>query len=161
PAFTGLGAPHWDPHARGTLVGVTRGTTAAHVARAALEGIACQVADLLQAMVEDAGVAIPELRVDGGAAMNDLLLQMQADIAGVPVARPKVSEVTALGAARLAGLAVGVHTSPEALAAGWHAERVFAPSPDRAGLATALRRRWARAVERAKAWVEEDAEPPS
>src|SRR6185295_13227815 len=108
PAFTGLGAPHWDPYARGTLVGITRGTTAAHIARAALEGIAYQVVDVLAAMEADSGVPITELRVDGGATANNLLMQLQADLAGVPVVRPRVQETTALGAAYLAGLAVGV-----------------------------------------------------
>ena len=150
PAFTGLGAPHWDPHARGALVGITRGTTAAHLARATLEGIAHQVADVLTAMEGDAGVAVSELRVDGGAAENDLLMQMQADLGGVPVARPTVRETTALGAAYLAGLAVGVWKSPDDLAARWQMERVFEPADrDRAAEMRAL---WAKAVERAKGW---------
>jgi glycerol kinase len=108
PAFAGLGAPHWDPYARGALVGLTRATTAAHVARAALEGIAFQVADLLDAMRADSGADVSELRVDGGAARNNLLLQFQADVLGVPVVRPAMTETTALGAAYLAGLAVGL-----------------------------------------------------
>ena len=119
PAFAGLGAPHWDPYARGTIVGITRGTTAAHIARAALESIAFQVADLLEAVRDDAGIDLAELRVDGGAAANDALLQFQADLLGVPVVRPKVTETTALGAAYLAGLAVGFWDSTDALARHW------------------------------------------
>src|SRR5207247_2565139 len=107
PAFAGLGAPHWDPYARGLLAGITRGTTAAHIARAALEGIAFQVADVLDVMQKDSGIPIQELRVDGGASANNLLMQIQADLLGVPVVRPKVTETTALGAAYLAGLAAG------------------------------------------------------
>src|SRR5262249_45924740 len=107
PAFAGLGAPHWDQYARGTIVGLTRGSTKAHLARAALEAITFQVADVLEAMEKDSGVKLKELRVDGGAAKNDLLMQLQADVLGVPVVRPSVLETTALGAAYLAGLAVG------------------------------------------------------
>jgi glycerol kinase len=152
PAFTGLGAPHWDPYARGALVGITRGTTAAHLARAALEGIAHQVADVLAAMEGDSGVAVSELRVDGGAADNDLLMQMQADLGGVPVARPTVRETTALGAAYLAGLAVGVWRSPEDVGSHWQMERVFEPTKDVEKTAE-MRALWAKAVERAKGWV--------
>ncbi len=151
PAFTGLGAPHWDPYARGALVGITRGTTAGHLARAALEGIAFQVADVLAAMEADAGVPVAELRVDGGAAVNDLLMQLQADLAGVPVVRPRVQETTALGAAYLAGLATGVWKDTGDIAAHWRVERTFEPVLDRAR-AAALRSRWSRAVERAKGW---------
>jgi len=151
PAFTGLGAPHWDPYARGALLGITRGTTAAHLARAALEGIAHQVADVLAAMEGDSGVAVSELRVDGGAADNDLLMQMQADLGGVPVARPTVRETTALGAAYLAGLAVGVWKSPEDVQAHWQMERMFEPAKDTRKTA-GMRARWAKAVERAKGW---------
>ena len=154
PAFTGLGAPHWDPHARGALLGITRGTTAGHLARAALEGIAFQVADLLTAMEADAGVPLAELRVDGGAAANNLLLQLQADLMGVPVARPALLETTALGAAFLAGLAVGLFRDLDDLAARWRAERVFTPAMDH-GRAGEMRARWARAVERAKGWERE------
>ncbi len=153
PAFTGLGAPHWDPYARGTLVGITRGTTAAHIARAALEAIAFQVADVLDAMAADAGVPIAELRVDGGAAVNDLLMQLQADLAGVPVIRPRVRETTALGAAYLAGLAGGVWKDTGEIAARWQLERTFVPALDPAH-AAARRARWNRAVERAKGWEE-------
>lgn len=112
PAFTGLGAPHWDPTARGVIVGISRGTKAAHIARATLEGIAHQVADLMQAMTADAGTALDVLRVDGGASASDMLMQMQADLLGVPVERPKVVESTAQGAAFMAGLAVGVWSDP-------------------------------------------------
>jgi len=152
PAFTGLGAPHWDPYARGALLGITRGTTAAHIARAALEGIAHQVADVLAAMEGDSGVAVSELRVDGGAADNDLLMQMQADLGGVPVARPTVRETTALGAAYLAGLAVGVWKSPEDVASHWQMERVFEPTKDVEKTAE-MRALWTKAVERAKGWA--------
>jgi glycerol kinase len=151
PAFTGLGAPHWDPHARGTLLGITRGTTAGHIARAALEGIAFQVADVLTAMEADSGVPLAELRVDGGAAANDLLMQLQADLIGVPVTRPANLETTALGAAYLAGLAVGVWKDLDDVAGRWRVERVFEPRLDR-GRADQMRERWARAVERAKGW---------
>jgi glycerol kinase len=146
PAFTGLGAPHWDPYARGALLGITRGTTAGHLARAALEGIAFQVADVLAAMAADSGVPVAELRVDGGAAANDLLMQMQADLAGVPVVRPHV-------AAYLAGLAVGVWQSPADIAARWQVERRFEPRLDPAAAAE-RRDQWRRAVERAKGWEE-------
>lgn len=151
PAFTGLGAPHWDPYARGALLGITRGTTAAHIARAALEGIAFQVADVLSAMEADSGVPVAELRVDGGAAANNLLMQLQADITGVPVVRAKVQETTALGAAYLAGLAVGVWKGTEEITARWQAERRFEPAMD-PDQAARLRERWSRAVERAKGW---------
>ena len=156
PAFTGLGAPHWDAYARGALLGITRGTTAAHLARAALEGIAYQVADVLAAMEADSGVPITELRVDGGATANNLLMQLQADLAGVPVVRPRVQETTALGAAYLAGLAVGVWKDTDEIAARWQIERTFEPALG-ADEAAAMRARWNRAVERAKAW--EEAEP--
>ncbi|MEO0963738.1 MAG: glycerol kinase GlpK [Planctomycetota bacterium] len=151
PALTGLGAPHWDPYARGMIVGITRGTTDAHIARAALEGIAYKVADLVSAMQQDAGEPMTELRVDGGAAANDLLMQIQADFLGVPVVRPTVLETTALGAAYLAGLAVGVWESVEAIEANWRVDRRFEPAmPD--AEAAALRSRWQEAVERAKRW---------
>jgi glycerol kinase len=156
PAFTGLGAPHWDPYARGALVGLTRGATAGHVARAALEGIAYQVADLLDAMRADAGRPPQELRVDGGASRSDLLMQFQADLTGVPVVRPAVTETTALGAAYLAGLAVGYWKGTSEIAAQYRVERRFEPKlpPDRA---REMRQRWGRAVERAKAWAGPDA----
>ncbi len=127
PAFAGLGAPHWDPHARGTITGLSRGSTAAHIARAALESIAFQTADVLDAMHADAGFTLKEMRADGGAAVNDLLLQFQADVIGVPVVRPAVTETTALGAAYLAGLAVGLWKNEAEIAAQWKAERTFEP----------------------------------
>ena len=153
PAFAGLGAPHWDPFARGTIVGITRGTTAAHIARAALESIALQVADLVDAMSADSGLALSELRVDGGAAANNMLMQLQADILGAPVVRPAVTETTALGAAYLAGLAVGVWPSADALTGQWQMDRRFDPTMD-ASQARHLRERWHKAVERAKGWEE-------
>ena len=151
PAFTGLGAPHWDAHARGTIVGLTRGSTGAHVARAALESIALQSADVLDAMQADSGQPLRELRVDGGATANDLLMQFQADLLGVPVVRPEVTETTALGAAYLAGLAAGFWPSPAEVARNWKVGRRFehAMSRDRAA---GVRARWSRAVERAKDW---------
>jgi len=151
PAFAGLGAPHWDPYARGTMVGITRGTTAGHIARAALESIAFQVADLLDAMAADAKIPLKELRVDGGAATNDTLMQFQADLLGVPVVRPAVTETTALGAAYLAGLAVGYWPSADAITGQWRVERRFEPAmpPKRAA---ALRERWTAALQRSKRW---------
>ena len=151
PAFAGLGAPHWDSYARGTLVGLTRGTTRAHIARAALEGIAFQVADVLDAMKQDSGVAIKELRVDGGAAANDMLMQFQADIIGVPVVRPKVIETTALGAAYLAGLSSGFWKNIDEISQVWQTERVFKPSMPTQEVAT-RRRRWTAALDRARDW---------
>jgi glycerol kinase len=151
PAFAGLGAPHWDPYARGAIVGITRGTTAAHIARAALESIAYQVADLLDAMKKDAGIPLAELRVDGGAAANDTLMQFQADLLGVPVVRPAVTETTALGAAYLAGLAIGFWSSAQEIGGQWRVERRFEPRMAPAA-AAALRTRWSAALERAKAW---------
>ncbi len=151
PAFAGLGAPYWDPYARGTITGLTRGSTAAHIARAALEGIAHQVSDVLQAMKEDSGVEISQLRVDGGAARNELLLQFQADLLGIPIVRPKVAESTAFGAAALAGLAVGVWKSPEEVARTWNIDREYHPEMPAARVAL-LRSRWAEAVKRARAW---------
>jgi glycerol kinase len=151
PAFAGLGAPHWDPYARGTLLGMTRGTTAAHIARAAVEAIAYQSAELLAAMQKDAAIPVAEIRADGGAARNDMLMQFQADLLGVPVLRPRVTETTALGAAYLAGLAVGFWDSKEEIAAQWQCERRFEPAMS-ADRRAALLARWARAVERAKGW---------
>jgi glycerol kinase len=151
PAFAGLGAPHWDPYARGALVGITRGTTAAHLARAALEGIAFQVADLLDAMRADAGIQLAELRVDGGAAMNNLLMQFQADLLGVPVVRPAVTETTALGAAYLAGLAIGFWKNPQEVVSQWKVERRFEPEMPSSQVRQ-LREQWRRALERARNW---------
>lgn len=151
PAFTGLGTPYWDPYARGSMQGLTRGTTKAHIARAALESIAFQTADVLAAMQKDAHIPIHELRVDGGAASNNLLLQFQANILNVPVVRPKVTETTALGAAYLAGLATGFWADRAELSALWQIERTFLPamSDDRRGH---LASRWHSAVERAMSW---------
>jgi len=151
PAFAGLGSPHWDPYARGAIVGLTRGASAGHVARAALESIAYQTADLLAAMEADSGIRLKELRVDGGATRNDMLMQFQADVLGVPVVRPRIYETTALGAAYLAGLGVGYWKSADELAAQWQAERVFKPEMDR-GRAGALLASWRKAVERSKDW---------
>ena len=153
PAFAGLGAPHWDQYARGTIVGLTRGTTKAHLARAALEGIALQVMDVLKAMEADAGIKLKELRVDGGASANDLLMQLQADLLNVPVVRPTVAETTALGAAYLAGLAVGYWTSQADIARQWQADERFTPRIKPAAR-NRIARGWARALTRAKAWEE-------
>ena len=152
PAFAGLGAPHWDAYARGSIFGLTRGATAAHLARAALESIAFQSADVLDAMQKDAGITLSELRVDGGATANNLLMQFQADILGVPVVRPQVLETTALGAAYLAGLAVGYWKSTDDIAANWRVDRRFEPRMAAARVAE-LRGGWEKAVERAKGWA--------
>jgi glycerol kinase len=151
PAFVGLGAPHWDSYARGSIFGLTRGTTAGHLARAAVESIAYQVADLLDAMQKDTGNPVEELRVDGGAAANDDLMQFQSDILGAPVIRPAVTETTALGAAYLAGLGVGLwsHISGLAESATAAKETRFEPLLP-ASQAAALRERWNEAVSRAK-----------
>ena len=153
PAFVGLGAPHWDPHARGALVGLSRGTGLPQIARATIESIAYQVRDVLEAMDGDAGRAQRPLRVDGGAAANDTLLQFQADILGVPVERPVVSETTALGAGYLAGLAVGFWRDQADVAANWALDRRFDPGMD-GRRRERLLRGWRRAVERALAWAE-------
>jgi glycerol kinase len=153
PAFTGLGTPHWDAYARGAILGLTRGSTSAHIARATLESIALQTVDVLDAMREDSGIALTELRVDGGASTNDLLMQIQADLAGIPVVRTRIAETTALGAAYLAGLGAGVWNAAT-IDAQWQADCVFEPrmasSQREAMLAT-----WRRAVERAKGWARE------
>jgi len=151
PAFAGLGAPHWDSYARGAIFGLTRGASAAHIARAALEAIAFQNVDVLAAMQKDANITLTELRVDGGATANNLLMQFQADILGVPVVRPKVLETTALGAGYLAGLAVGYWKDSADVAANWKVERVFEPAMDR-GRVQQLLAGWNKAVERAKHW---------
>jgi glycerol kinase len=153
PAFAGLGAPHWDPFARGAIVGLTRGSNRAHIARAAIEAIAFQSADLLEAMQNDAGAPLTELRVDGGAAANDLLMQFQADLLGVPVLRPRVLESTALGAAHLAGLAIGLWNTPEDMAAQRQIEHRFTPQ---IGRWDAIERtaRWREAVRRSLKWEE-------
>ena len=153
PAFVGLGAPYWDAYARGTIVGLTRGTDRRHLARAALEAICYQSRDLLEAMTADAGVRLSALRADGGAAANNLLMQLQADLVGVPVQRPAVTETTALGAAYLAGLAVGYWSGLDEIAAQWRADAEFSPSLP-AGQRDALYAGWRRAVERAKGWAQ-------
>ena len=152
PAFAGLGTPDWDGYARGTLVGMTRGTTRAHVARAALEAIALQSADVFGAMSRDARIPLRELRVDGGASRNNLLMQLQADFLGVPVVRPQVTETTALGAAYLAGLATGFWSGADAIAGQWVAERRFEPRLAEGARAAKLAR-WREAVERSKGWA--------
>lgn len=154
PAFTGLGAPHWDPYARGAVLGLTRGSSKAHVARATLEGIAFQVTDLIEAMEEDSGIEITRLQADGGAAANDLLMQIQADLIGCRVARPAVLETTALGAAFLAGLATGYWKSMEEIASLWAESSCFEDQSDGEQRQKRMLR-WTRAIDRAKAWEEE------
>ena len=154
PAFAGLGAPHWDPYARGTILGLTRGTGAAHIARAALEGIAFQVADVVRAMESDSGIPLTELRVDGGASRNDLLMQFQADLLGVPVVRPEITETTALGAAYLAGLAVGFWNGRSELAAQWTEGARFEPTMERKRREQLLGH-WHDALQRSRDWAEE------
>jgi len=151
PAFTGLGAPYWDPNARGAMIGLTRGTTRAHIARAALESIAFQSAELLEAMQKDAGQSLMELRVDGGAAANDLLMQFQADLLGVAVVRPKVTETTALGAAYLAGLTTALWKSRDELAAHWKVDKRFEPRMERQEAEQRMKR-WREAVGRSRNW---------
>jgi glycerol kinase len=152
PAFTGLGTPHWDSYARGTLVGMTRGTTSAHIARSALESIALQSADVFDAMRADSGIALKELRVDGGACTNNLLMQMQADFLGVSVVRPKVTETTALGAAYLAGLATGFWKDAAEISAQWQMDRRFEPQMKSNERRKKLAR-WREAVERSRGWA--------
>ncbi|MCL4790197.1 MAG: glycerol kinase GlpK [Verrucomicrobia bacterium] len=151
PAFAGLGAPHWDQYARGAILGLTRGTTRAHLARAALEGIAYQVHDVLRAMESDAKIRLRELRVDGGACANNVLMQFQADVLGVPVVRPRVAETTALGAAYLAGLGVGFWKDQREIAAQWQADRQFVPAA-KASVRKKLLAGWNKALHRAKRW---------
>ena len=153
PAFAGLGAPHWDPWARGLIAGLTRGSHSGHIARAALESIAYQVADVLEAMKLDSGIRISSLRVDGGAAVNNPLMQFQADLLGVPVSRPAVFETTALGAAGLAGLATGVWKSSEDLTRQWKIDRIFEPQLKKSQV-DALKAGWNKALERSRAWAE-------
>jgi glycerol kinase len=153
PAFAGLGAPYWDQYARGIIAGITRGTNAAHVARAALEGIAFQVADVLEVMKQDSGIPMNGLRVDGGASANNLLMQFQADILQVPVVRPKVIETTALGAAFLAGLAVGFWKDRAEVSRGWQVDRIFEPQMSLDESAH-RRSRWNEALRRAREWEE-------
>jgi glycerol kinase len=155
PAFAGLGAPHWDPYARGSLLGLTRGTSRAHIARAALEGIALQATDVLEAMQADSGLPLAQLRVDGGAAANNMLMQIQSDVLGIEVVRPKNAEATVLGAAYLAGLAVGYWPDKDAISRQWQMDRVFKPameSRDREKVRTT----WRRALERARDWAREE-----
>jgi len=153
PAFAGLGAPHWNQHARGTLVGLTRGSTAAHIARAALDSIAFQTLEVLQAMQADSGISIKELRVDGGATANNLLLQFQADLLGTRVVRPKITETTALGAAYLAGLAVGFWKNVADIEHQWKPDRAFLPAMPQEKIHT-LVHGWKRAVDAAIRWTE-------
>lgn len=150
PALTGLGAPHWDQYARGAILGLSRGIKAGHIARAALEGIAFQTMDVVDAMLLDAGVELKELRVDGGASRNDLLMQFQSDLLGVDVIRPQTAETTALGAAYLAGLAVGFWDSLHEINRQWHVEKVFTPQIN-SEMAT-YKKKWVDAVERSKGW---------
>jgi len=154
PAFAGLGAPYWNGHARGTITGITRGTTAAHIARACLESIAFQTMDVLQAMYADSGVTIKELRVDGGATVNDLLMQFQSDLLGTPVIRPKITETTALGAAYFAGLAVGYWQSLEEIQQQWQADTIFQPNATEAQC-NQWSREWQRAIRAAQAWADD------
>jgi glycerol kinase len=155
PAFAGLGAPHWDPYARGAIVGLTRGTSRAHIARAALEGIALQATDVLEAMQADSNLPLAQLRVDGGAAANNMLMQIQSDVLGIEVVRPKNAEATVLGAAYLAGLAVGYWPDKDAIASQWQMDRIFKPEmtdDDR----RKVRNTWRRALERAGEWTREE-----
>ena len=152
PAFAGLGAPHWDQHARGTIVGITRGTTSAHIARAALESIALQTMDVLTAMQADAGAPIKELRVDGGATANDLLLQIQANVLQATVIRPEITETTAIGAAYLAGLAVGYWKNIDEIKKQWKLNKSFSPDSSNT---TQLTKGWQKAIRAARAWAEE------
>lgn len=155
PAFVGLGAPYWDMYARGTIVGLTRGANRNHIVRATLESIAYQTRDVLQAMQDDSGITLRALKVDGGAVVNNFLMQFQADILGVPVERPQVAETTALGAAFLAGLAVGFWKSKEEIAAQYGVDQTFIPS-----MAAEVRQTryagWTKAVQRARAWAEDN-----
>jgi glycerol kinase len=151
PAFTGLGAPHWDPYAGGLLIGLGRGTQRGHIARAALESIALQVMDVLDAIQKDSPTPLLELRVDGGAAANDLLMHIQADLLGVPVTRPPCLETTALGAAYLAGLAVGYWSSMEEIKELQGEPAVFLPRESKMGMASIIKN-WRRALERSTGW---------
>ena len=153
PAFTGLGAPYWDPYARGAILGLTRGTTVAHIARAAIEGIAYQVTDVLQAMESDAGIKIEQLRVDGGAVVDNLLMQFQADMLGVRTIRPLLAESTALGAAFLAGLAIKFWKDEEEISSHWKVDREFLPQMPIEKVQK-LRSRWKKAVDCARNWEE-------
>ena len=153
PAFTGLGAPYWNQHAQGTILGITRGTTDAHIAKAAIESIAFQSMDLMKSMQADAGLPIKEVRVDGGATVNNQLMQFQSDILGTDVIRPQVTETTALGAAYLAGLAVGFWKSIDELQQYWQKDKIFSPSMKKETVDD-LQKNWKRAVKAAQAWAE-------
>jgi glycerol kinase len=155
PAFAGLGAPYWNGHARGTITGITRGTTAAHIARACLESIAFQTMDVLNAMHADAEIAIQELRVDGGATVNNLLMQFQSDLLGTSVVRPKITETTALGAAYLAGLAVGYWQNIEEIQQQWQADIRFQPLSNEEQRHQ-WSRQWQRAIRAAQAWANDE-----
>jgi glycerol kinase len=155
PAFVGLGAPHWDPYARGAILGITRGTTRAHIARATLEAIAFQTRDVLETIEEESGIELAALRADGGASRNDLLMQLQADLLGRPVVRSAIAETTALGAAYLAGLGVGLWSGLDEIAGRWRADRTFEPRLS-AEQRDELYAGWRRAVERAKGWAAEE-----
>ena len=154
PAFAGLGAPYWNQHARGTIVGITRGTTSAHIARAALESIAYQTMDVINAMQADANITVKELRVDGGATANDLLMQFQSDMLNTKVIRPKITETTALGAAYLAGLAVGYWQNPDEVASQWQVEKAFEPQMPQKEIAELIKG-WKRAVRAVQVWSED------
>jgi glycerol kinase len=151
PAFAGLGAPHWNQYARGTLVGLTRGSTSAHIARAALDSIAFQTYEVLQAMQADSGITIRELRVDGGATVNNLLMQFQSDLIGTRVIRPKITETTALGAAYLSGLAVGYWKNTEDIEQQWQLDRAFMPEMQAEQVHTLIKG-WKRAITAAISW---------
>ena len=153
PAFAGLGAPHWDQFARGTIVGITRGTSAGHLARASLESISYQTMDVVEAMEADSGIATTELRVDGGATVNQMLMQFQSDILNTRLVRPKVSETTALGAAYLAGLAVGFWDDLDEIKEQWQVARVFEPSMD-GDCRAALIKTWHKALQRSRSWLQ-------
>ena len=155
PAFAGLGAPYWEQHARGTIVGLTRGSNTSHIARAALDSIAYQTRDVLKAMESDSGIPIRELRVDGGATVNNLLMQFQSDILNVKVVRPKIIETTAMGAAFLAGLATGFWKSTDDIQHYWEPDRDYEPKMEEKDRAT-LVKGWNRAVKAAVAWAKED-----
>ena len=155
PAFVGLGAPHWDPYASGTIIGITRNTSSAHIARAALEAIALQSMDVITTMSKDSGTDIMEVKVDGGAAVNDLLMQIQADTIRKNVIRPKVTETTALGAAYLAGLAAGYWANIDEIKGQWQVDRIFKPEQDEENVRV-LVKGWERALERSKGWNRND-----
>jgi glycerol kinase len=155
PAFAGLGAPHWDQYARGAMVGMTRGTSRAHIARAALEGIALQATDVLEAMQADSGLPLAQLRVDGGAAANNMLMQIQSDVLGIEVVRPKNAEATVMGAAYLAGLAVGYWPDKETIARQWQVDRVFKPAMEKSAR-DKVRATWKKALTRAREWTREE-----